>query len=208
MRVIAYQILLGLEYLHSKFVFHRDVKPENVFISKSGFVRIGDFGMSREFGTPGQGFSTKVCTAEYRAPEIFFESSFYTEKADIWSYGCVVAYLYKQDSLFPTKDEYGLEVLQNMFYLVGTPTEETWHDYKKFPKFLNFEPCKRKSIEKELGINKDAARVIEQCLMLDPRKRPSAKDLLEDPYFQGLKDKKLDVSELYEKVLAEKLKQQ
>ena len=42
--------------------------------------------------------------------------------------------------------------------------------------------------------------------MLDPRKRPSARDLLEDTYFKGLKDKKLNVSEFYEEVLSMKLK--
>jgi serine/threonine protein kinase len=94
-------VLLGLEYLHSKFVFHRDIKPENVFISKSGIVKIGDFGLSREFGTPGQGFSLKVCTAEYRAPEIFFETAYYTEKSDIWAFGCVFAYLFTQKDIFP-----------------------------------------------------------------------------------------------------------
>ena len=119
-----------------------------------------------------------------------------------------MAYLYTQRDIFPTNDEFGLGVLQNMFYLLGTPTEETWHDHKKFPKFLNFERCEKKSIEKELGVTKEAARIIENCLMLDPRKRPSAKDLLEDPYFKDLKDKKLNVSDFYEEVLAMRLKQQ
>lgn len=78
----------------------QDLKPDNIFISKEGIAKIGDFGMSREFGTPDIDYSKRVCTAEYRAPEIFFETSYYTEKSDIWAFGCTFATFFTRKDLF------------------------------------------------------------------------------------------------------------
>jgi serine/threonine protein kinase len=74
-----------------------------------------------------------VCTPEYRAPEIYFHTNYYTEKSDIWSYGCVIVYLFTQKIAFPTLavSEHGPDLgsLQNIFYLLGTPNAKTWPDY-------------------------------------------------------------------------------
>ena len=54
---VAYQILLALEYCHSRDerekggkVLHRDIKPANIFINEFNSVKLGDFGLSREMG--------------------------------------------------------------------------------------------------------------------------------------------------------------
>ena len=63
-------IILGLEYIHSKNIIHRDIKPENLVMENTGYVRITDFGVakinmkdnsSETSGTPG-----------YMAPEVLF----------------------------------------------------------------------------------------------------------------------------------------
>lgn len=41
------EILLGIEYLHSKNVVYRDIKPENILIDVDGHIRIADFGLSK-----------------------------------------------------------------------------------------------------------------------------------------------------------------
>lgn len=102
LKVIAYHILLGLNFLHRNMILHRDLKPENIFITKKGVVVIADFGFSREFGSPNKKLSTNVCTIEYRAPEIFFGTAYYSEKADIWSFGCILAFLFTRETLFPS----------------------------------------------------------------------------------------------------------
>ena len=47
---VMYQILKGVEYMHSKRVFHRDLKPQNILINKNNEVKIADFGLGRILG--------------------------------------------------------------------------------------------------------------------------------------------------------------
>jgi cell division cycle 2-like protein len=67
-RRVAKQIVRGLKYLHDNYIFHRDMKPENLFVSRTGWIRIADFGFAKEFGTPYKKFTINACTIEYRAP--------------------------------------------------------------------------------------------------------------------------------------------
>ena len=76
------------------------MKPENVFVSREGQVKISDFGFAKEFGSPNAKYTANTCTKEYRAPELFFATHYYTEKTDIWSYGCVLAYIFTNKTIF------------------------------------------------------------------------------------------------------------
>jgi serum/glucocorticoid-regulated kinase 2 len=80
-------ILLGLKYIHSKGVIHRDVKPENLVFDEAGFLYITDFGISRNFrpdnkkdtsGTPG-----------YMAPEVIFRQN-HSFSVDFYALGTVL----------------------------------------------------------------------------------------------------------------------
>lgn len=48
---------MGVSYCHKKNVLHRDLKPQNLLISKENIVKIADFGLARETGIPGKGFT-------------------------------------------------------------------------------------------------------------------------------------------------------
>ena len=49
---ILKQILNGLAYIHLEGILHRDLKPQNLLIEKSGIIKLADFGLARAFGCP------------------------------------------------------------------------------------------------------------------------------------------------------------
>eukprot|EP01134_Creolimax_fragrantissima_P008183 CFRG8183T1 len=86
------QICNGIEYMHSKRVIHRDVKPANVFITKHGNVKLGDLGLGRfmqdNFLASSMGIDI-FGTPYYMAPERI-DGLEYDLSSDIWSLGCLL----------------------------------------------------------------------------------------------------------------------
>ena len=85
---ILQQLCIAIKEIHSKNIIHRDLKPENIFISDDYKIKIGDFGISKILdGTDyAQTFAGSFC---YLAPEII-NGNKYSNKADIWSLGCIL----------------------------------------------------------------------------------------------------------------------
>ena len=96
---LAYQMLSGLHYLHSNFILHRDLKPDNLMLATDGTLKFIDFGMARSYGEEVP-FSQNQITLQYRSPEIFFGANFYGPAADIWSAGCILAEILIKRPLF------------------------------------------------------------------------------------------------------------
>ena len=48
---IIIQICLGIKEIHNKNIIHRDIKPENIFINDNMEIKVGDFGISKQFNT-------------------------------------------------------------------------------------------------------------------------------------------------------------
>ena len=82
----AYEILLGVEYLHSKNIIHRDIKTLNIFTATDKHIKLGDLGVSKIVNSmiPLQG--TRVGTPLYLAPELIRHQP-YSFKVDIWAIG-------------------------------------------------------------------------------------------------------------------------
>ncbi|KFR17161.1 Serine/threonine-protein kinase Nek3, partial [Opisthocomus hoazin] len=83
------QMCLGLKHIHDKRVLHRDIKSKNVFLTRNGKVKLGDFGSARLLAHPVSYACTYVGTPYYVPPEIW-ESMPYNNKSDIWSLGCIL----------------------------------------------------------------------------------------------------------------------
>ena len=78
----------ALEVCHRKNIIHRDIKPQNIFISDNGDFKLGDFGIARTMEKTTGGMSKKG-TYKYMAPEVF-RGDDYDETADIYSLGIVL----------------------------------------------------------------------------------------------------------------------
>ena len=105
---IAFEVLNGLEYLHSNNIIHRDIKCLNLFLSKDHHVKIGDLGVSTITSLGGM-HCTRVGTPLYLSPELVKQVP-YDYKTDIWSFGCS---LYHLASLEPPFTGNNLIVLGN-----------------------------------------------------------------------------------------------
>ena len=87
------QLTLGLTYLHTqKRVVHRDLTPANVMVDNKGVVKITDFGLARQKNPFNSFMKTSVGTISYSCPEIV-KNEAYTDKADIWSLGCILYHM-------------------------------------------------------------------------------------------------------------------
>ena len=114
---VAYEVLNGLEYLHSNNIIHRDIKCLNLFLSKDHHVKIGDLGVST-ITSLGAMQCTRVGTPLYLSPELIKQIP-YDYKTDIWSFGCS---LYHMANLDPPFSGSNLIVLGNNI-VKGRPKE-------------------------------------------------------------------------------------
>lgn len=88
-----YQMVKGLKYLHNQNITHRDLKCENILISKKMNIKIADFGFARHcIDNHGhEVLSLTFCgSAAYAAPEIVSGSAYDPKKADVWSLGVIL----------------------------------------------------------------------------------------------------------------------
>ncbi len=83
------QMALGLSYLHGRKILHRDIKTNNIFLTASRVVKIGDFGVSKELTSTGEMADTVIGTPCYMSPEILSDQK-YDAKSDVWALGCVL----------------------------------------------------------------------------------------------------------------------
>lgn len=119
------QICQGLEYIHGNKIIHRDLKAHNIFLSKSGDVKIGDFGISRVLSNSSELANTSIGTPYYISPEVC-KGEPYDYKADIWSLGCI---LYELCSLkHPFEGENLAAVITNILSKVPEPLPDHYSE--------------------------------------------------------------------------------
>ncbi|XP_072134252.1 uncharacterized protein [Mobula birostris] len=85
---LFHQMVAATCYLHEHNVLHRDLKTANLFLTKEGEVKLGDFGVAKLMMT-GSEAHTILGTPYYISPEIC-EGKCYNDKSDIWSLGCIL----------------------------------------------------------------------------------------------------------------------
>jgi calcium/calmodulin-dependent protein kinase I len=158
------KLLLGaMKYIHDKGVVHRDLKPENLLLcskADNANIKIADFGFAKKLVSDGSGGLSTACgTPGYVAPEIL-EARPYGKEVDIWSIGIITYIL-----------------------LCGYPPfhHENHNQLFKMIKKGRFEFDSPYWDE----VSEDAKDLISKMLVVDPKQRENADQLLRHPWIVG-----------------------
>lgn len=177
----------GLEFIHTLGIIHRDVKPENImFKTKDGAPVLIDFGVSWEAGGAEKADEkiTDVGTGVWRAPELLFGIRDYNDKIDVWSLGCILAFLLTKNGkpFFSNEVQGGvsdLRLVADVFEKLGTPSEKTWPEVACVAAFesMNFTETQGTGLD-QLRVTPKSKQLLEDMLTYSARKRASAADIV------------------------------
>ncbi|XP_063475288.1 serine/threonine-protein kinase Nek5 isoform X10 [Symphalangus syndactylus] len=152
------QISLGLKHIHDRKILHRDIKAQNIFLSKNGMVaKLGDFGIARVLNNSMELARTCIGTPYYLSPEIC-QNKPYNNKTDIWSLGCVL---------------YELCTLKHPFE--GNNLQQ-----------LVLKICQAHFAPVSPRFSRELHSLISQLFQVSPRDRPSINSILKRPFLENL----------------------
>ncbi|CAG5121379.1 unnamed protein product, partial [Candidula unifasciata] len=150
-----HQLTSALAYIHDFGIIHRDIKTLNIFLTKAGLVKLGDFGISRFLESESQMAETLVGTPYYMSPEIM-KGEKYNYKSDIWALGCVL---------------YEMLTLEKTFQATN-------------PLKLAMQIVKTDHSDVAVGYSCGVHSLVDQMLRKKPEERPTAEDILASPLLQ------------------------
>ncbi|XP_050978439.1 serine/threonine-protein kinase Nek4 isoform X1 [Labeo rohita] len=149
------QIAMALQYLHEKHILHRDLKTQNIFLTKTNIIKVGDLGIARVLENQNDMASTLIGTPYYMSPELFSNKP-YNYKSDVWALGCCVYEMSTLKHAFNAKD------MNSLVYRIVEG---------KLPQM----PSK---YDPQLG------ELIKRMLCKKPEDRPDVKHILRQPYIK------------------------
>ncbi|XP_035761534.1 cyclin-dependent kinase 11B isoform X2 [Neolamprologus brichardi] len=185
-KTLMIQLLRGVRHLHDNWILHRDLKTSNLLLSHKGILKIGDFGLAREYGSPLKPYTPVVVTLWYRSPELLLGAKEYSTAVDMWSVGCIFGELLTQKPLFPGKSE--IDQINKIFKDLGSPSEKIWPGYSELPavKKMTFTEYPYNNLRKRFGalLSDQGFDLMNKFLTYCPSKRISSDEALKHEYFR------------------------
>ena len=196
---ILFQILKGLETIHSLNIIHRDINPNNILIASKGEVKISGFGNSINDNESKFEKDNPIGKLSYIAPECLLKCNF-NNKVDIWGVGVLMIELcYKKTNILKISNDdikewnlnrllfNQLKFLAN-YFKIPFNFDENVNNKKELNLWLDnakFDDKLFKEILKDMPeLEEDCLELLKRLLCFNPKERISAKDALKMPYFQ------------------------
>ena len=171
---IMKSVLKGLILIHSKNLIHRDIKAANIFLSKNGFAKLGDFGVGAKLGIGDFYRNSKKGSPYWMSPQVVKKLD-YDMKTDIWSLGITCCEMCNGEPPFAELNP------QNVMKKIGT------------------HPPKVDEIIKKEEHSKEFYDFIKKCLEVEPNKRPNARELIKHEFIVKYSKENNFIKELIEK---------
>ncbi|XP_048209865.1 cyclin-dependent kinase 19 isoform X3 [Perognathus longimembris pacificus] len=184
-------------------------KPANILVMgegpERGRVKIADMGFARLFNSPLKPLADLdpvVVTFWYRAPELLLGARHYTKAIDIWAIGCIFAELLTSEPIFHCRQEdiktsnpFHHDQLDRIFSVMGFPADKDWEDIRKMPEYPTLQKDFRRTTYANSSLIKYMEKhkvkpdskvflLLQKLLTMDPTKRITSEQALQDPYFQ------------------------
>ena len=154
---IMKNVLNGLILIHSKNLIHRDIKAANIFLSKNGYAKLGDFGVGTKLGINDWSRKSKKGSPYWMSPQVV-KNLDYDMKTDIWSLGITCGEMCNGEPPFAELNP------KNVMEKIGK------------------QPPKVDEIIKKEEHSYEFYDFVQKCLQVDPRKRPNAKELIKHEF--------------------------
>jgi len=202
-RSVMFQVVSAVEFAHSQLVMHRDLKPQNIFISFNEYgkivAKVGDFGLAKAYTVPLAPETINVASLWYRAPEVLLQSG-YDLGIDLWSLGCVLAEMATGKPLFIESSEFG--VMIKIFQTLGTPSEQEWavlgrsqNFSTKWPKWDRKDCLARLSSYMGKLLGKSGSDLQQKFLYYESNQRLRTADALKHEFFIRYEEIPGDISD-------------
>lgn len=188
---ILWQTLKAVEFCHANNIIHRDVKPENILVSKQGVVKLCDFGFARSLSGPGAVYTDYVATRWYRAPELLVGDTQYGPPVDVWAIGCVFAEMLTSRPLWPGRSD-----IDQLYHIIQTQGSLTPRHVQIFSSNAYFNGLKIPEPDPENmrpldirfhAFGNVAISMLKCSLDVEPTARYTCSQLLDHPYFDGFR---------------------
>ena len=184
-KTLIIQLLRAVHHLHDNWILHRDLKTSNLLLSHKGILKVGDFGLAREYGSPLKCYTPIVVTLWYRAPELLLGIKEYSTAIDVWSVGCIFGELLGMDAMFPGKSD--IDQLNRIFKILGTPSNKIWPGYSQLPvvrktQFAEYPYNHLREIYNN-RLSDEGFKLMNRFLTYNPAARIKCNEALEHKYF-------------------------
>jgi serine/threonine protein kinase len=154
-RFVIREVFEAVNYVHSQGIAHRDIKLENIFLSRKCHVKLGDFGLGKYVGADGL-CGTSCGSPYYASPECLSGNSYNAKKSDVWSCGVALYWM-----------------------LVGHPP---WTERNHFQLF---EQIRKGELKIPESLPEDCQDLLSRLLTVDPNKRIGIPEVFEHPWIKA-----------------------